>query len=78
MELHRKMIYMTPIDAVKIVSFSLTYFEHVLENTTAECKVLRPGRPNHLIKQTQSCPVAFMHFMPFGILNVLALELHMH
>ena len=31
-----------------------------------------------LIKQTQSCPVACMHLMPFGILNVLALELHMH
>ena len=30
------------------------------------------------IKQTQSCPVACVHLIPFGILNVLALELHMH
>ena len=37
MESHRKIKNMTPIDEIKIISFSLTYFEHVLVNTTAEC-----------------------------------------
>ena len=39
MESHRKMKNMTPIDEIKIISFSLTYFEHVLENTVVYCHV---------------------------------------